>query len=266
MEFEHLTLETNADGVATMTLNRPDRLNAYNRRLEDEMREATAHVASDPEARVLVVTGAGRAFSAGGDVTDMRPGGGWDISRGERVLRFHGLHQVALNLQRMQKPTIAMVNGFAVGAGCNLALACDIRIASDRAKFGLAFINVGLGDDMGGAWFLPRIVGTAKALELFLSGDIIDAAEADRIGMVSRVVPHDDLSEETYTLAARLARGATDAQGLLKETIYEGLRMTLPELLTFEAERQAAEMDHADHVEGAAAFREKRDAHFGQGG
>lgn len=265
MGYDYLTVETNAAGVATLTLNRPDKLNAYNRQVEDEMRAATEALAGDDAVRAVVVTGAGRAFSAGGDVSDMTPGGGWDLSAGERYARFVGLHQVALNLQEMAKPTIAMVNGVAVGAGCNLALACDIRVASDKARFGLAFVNVGLGDDMGGAWFLPRLVGVGKALELYLSGGIIDAAEALRIGLVNQVVEHDTLSETTYALAERLARGATHAQGLIKETIYRGLGMSLSELLDFEAERQAAEMEHPDHREGVSAFLEKRDARFGRG-
>ncbi len=262
MTFDNLTLETNELGVATLTLNRPEKLNAYSRDLEDEMRTATAQVGGDPASKVLVVTGSGRAFSAGGDVSTMVPGGGWDIGRQGRYDRFSGLHEVALNLQTMPKPTIAMVNGFAVGAGCNLALACDIRVASERAKFGLAFVNVGLGDDLGGAWFLPRLVGLGKALELYLSGDIIDAAEALRIGMVNNVVESDELQAVTFDLAARLAVGPSSAHGLIKEAIYGGLSQTLPQLLDFEAERQAVEMGHPDHAEGVAAFLEKREANF----
>ncbi len=262
MSYEFLRIEQNDAGVATMTLNRPDKLNAYSHEMEGEMREATAALGSDPEVRAVVVTGEGRAFSAGGDVSTMVPGGGWDLGTQGRFERFKGLHQVALNLHQMPKPTIAMVNGFAVGAGANLAMSCDIRVASEKARFGLAFVNVGLGDDMGGAWFLPRLVGTGKALELYLGGSIIDAAEALRIGMVNQVVPHEELSEVTYELAGRLARGATHAQGLVKEMISRGLNMTLEELLDFEAERQSVEMEHPNHAEGVSAFLEKREARF----
>ena len=262
MSFENLTLEVDERGIATLTLNRPEKLNAYSREFEDEMRAATAQAGTDPSIKALVVTGTGRAFSAGGDVSTMVPGGGWDLGRQGRYDRFSSLHEVATNLQTMPKPTIAMVNGFAIGAGCNLALACDMRIASERAKFGLAFVNVGLGDDMGGAWFLPRLVGLGKALELYLTGDIIDAAEALRIGMVNSVVEADELQTATYELAARLAAGPASAHGLIKETIYGGLNQALPELLDFEAERQAVEMTHADHAEGVAAFLEKRAANF----
>ena len=151
-----------------MTLNRPDRLNSYTPELEKEMRMATEEIAVDSSIRALVITGSGRAFSAGGDVTGMRQGGHWDLSLAEREERFHGLNQIVTNLHDMDKPTLAMVNGFAVGAGCNLAMACDQRVASSKARFGLAFINVALGDDMGGAWMLPRLVGLGKAIELGL--------------------------------------------------------------------------------------------------
>ena len=262
MAFEFVKVDLDQAGIATMILSRPDKLNAYNRQVEDEMRQATAQLGADPNVRVVVVTGGGRAFSAGGDVGDMGPGGGWDLPREGRQERFNALHEVAVNLQGMPKPTIAMVNGVAVGAGCNLALACDLRIASETARFGLAFVNVGLGDDLGGAWFLPRLVGVGKALELFLTGSLIDAAEALRIGLVNRVVPADQLRATTYDLAGRLARGATGAQGLLKETVYRGLGMPLAELLAFEAERQPLQMEHPEHAEGVDAFLEKREARF----
>jgi 2-(1,2-epoxy-1,2-dihydrophenyl)acetyl-CoA isomerase len=262
MAFEFLKIDTDDAGIATMTLNRPDKLNAYNQQLEQEMCLATEQIGADTSVRALVVTGEGRAFSAGGDVSDMVPGGGWDLGRQGRYERFKGLHQVALNLQAMPKPTIAMINGFAVGAGCNLALACDIRVSSAKARFGLAFVNVGLGDDMGGAWFLPRLVGVGKALELYLSGAIIDAEEALRIGLVNQIVEPEDLRSTTYELAGRLAHGATHAQGLIKETIYKGMNMSLAELLDFEAERQVDEMYNPDHQEGVTAFLEKRDAKF----
>ena len=262
MAYDLLILERNDAGVATMTLNRPETLNSYTPALEVEMREATAEVADDTDVRALIVTGAGRAFSAGGDVTGMQKGGHWDLPPSAREARFQGLGQVVTTLHGMAKPTIAMINGFAVGAGCNLAMACDQRIASDKARFGLAFINVALGDDMGGAWMLPRLVGLGRAMELLQTGAIIDAEEALRIGLVNRVVPHDELERETYALAEQLARGPSHAHGLMKRMVYRGMESSFQELLDFEATHQADEMDHPDHLEGAAAFLEKRQAAY----
>ena len=257
-----LLLDIHSNGVATLTFNRPAKMNAFEEEMERDLPEALAGVATNPAVRVLVVTGAGRAFSAGGDVVEMRPGGAWQVPESQRIERFRRFHAICLTLHRFPKPTIAMVNGFAVGLGCNLCLACDLRISSESAKFGLAFVNVGLGDDFGGAWFLPRLVGTGKALELLLTGDTIDAAEAERIGMVNAVVPAEQLAAQTLALAERLARGAASAQALIKETVRLGLQASLEDVLDFEAEHQARQMESADHAEGIAAFLEKRDANF----
>ncbi len=192
----------------------------------------------------------------------MRQLGHCVLSLAEREERFHGLNQIVTNLHDMDKPTLAMVNGFAVGAGCNLAMACDQRVASSKARFGLAFINVALGDDMGGAWMLPRLVGLGKAIELLQTGEIITANEALRIGLVNRVIEHDDLEFETYQLAERLAQGPSHAHGLMKKMVYQGLEMSFQDLLNFQASQQSIEMDHPDHLEGAAAFLEKREANY----
>ncbi len=255
-------VETDHDGVTTVTLNRPEALNALSLEVEETLREALPRLEADDATRVVVITGAGRAFSGGGNVKEMRPGGAWDISVAERQKRFEALHSVASALHALPKPVIAMVNGVAVGAGCNLALACDLRLASERAKFGLVFRNVGLGDDMGGAWLLPRLVGMSKALELFFTGDLIDAAEAHRIGMVNRVVPAESLVEETYRLARSLAAGPAKALGLIKEELYGGITWSFQELLDFEARRQSVLMSEHDHQEGVAAFVEKRSPTF----
>ena len=248
--------------MATLTFNRSDKMNAFSAEMEAELPAALDAAAGDTHIRVLVVTGAGRAFSAGGDVAEMQPDGAWQVSEPQRIERFRRVHAICLALYHFPKPTIAMVNGFAVGLGCNLCLACDLRIASESAKFGLAFVNVGLGDDFGGAWFLPRLVGTGKALELFPTGDSIDAAEAGRIGLVNRVVPAADLREETRALAVRLARGAASAQALIKETVRLRLQASLEDVLDFEAEHQGRQMDSADHAEGIAAFLDKREPRF----
>lgn len=262
MTFEHLQLTIDSEGIATITLNRPERLNAFGRQLERELREVVQQVASERAVRVLVLTGAGRAFCAGGDLTEMREPGGWDSSVEERSARFRALHEIPALLHDMAPPTIAMVNGVAAGGGFSLALACDLRIAATTAKFGSAYVKVGLADDTGGAWFLSRLVGPAKALELYLSGEVIDAEEALRIGMVNRVVPAEELAETTYAFARRLARGPRDAIALIKQTIQGGLRQPLREFLEEEAGSVARQLDHPDHREAAAAFVEKREARF----
>lgn len=251
-------VESNGDGVTTVTLNRPEALNSLSLEVEETLQELLPRLEADDGTRVVVITGAGRAFSGGGDVKEMCPGGAWDISAGERQERLEALHSVAVALHALPKPVIAMVNGVAAGAGCNLALACDLRLASEKAKFGLVFRNVGLGDDMGGAWLLPRLVGMGKALELFFTGEIIDATEAHRIGMVNRIVPAESLVEETYGLARSLAAGPAKALGLIKEELYGGITWSFQELLDFEAQRQSALMSEHDHQEGVAAFVEKR--------
>ena len=262
MAEAHVLVETDGDGVTTITLNRPEALNSMSLEVETTLRETVPALASNKDCRVVVITGAGRAFSAGGDVKGMVPGGSWDLPEEGRRARLEALHSVAVALQALPQPTIAMVNGVAAGAGCNLALSCDLRVASESAKFLLAFRNVGLGDDMGGAWLLPRLVGMSKALELFFTGAVIDAAEAQRIGMVNRVVAAESLAEETYALARSLAAGPGKALGLLKEEIYGGIGWSFQELLDFEAQRQSALMSEHDHQEGVAAFVEKRPAIF----
>ena len=262
MAEAHVLVETDGDGVTTITLNRPEALNSLSLEVETTLQEIVPALASNKDCRVVVITGAGRAFSAGGDVKGMVPGGSWDLPQEGRKKRLEALHSVAMALHALPQPTIAMVNGVAAGAGCNLALSCDMRVASESSKFLLAFRNVGLGDDMGGAWLLPRLVGVGKTLELFFTGKVIDAAEAQRIGMVNRVVPAESLAEETYGLARSLAAGPCKALGLLKEEIYGSIGWSFQELLDFEAERQSALMSEHDHQEGVAAFVEKRQPTF----
>jgi 2-(1,2-epoxy-1,2-dihydrophenyl)acetyl-CoA isomerase len=165
-------------------------------------------------------------------------------------------------MQNLTKPIIGCINGVAVGAGCNLALATDIRIASDAARFGEVFSRIGLVPDGGGTYFLPRLVGTAKALELIMLGDIIEAEEAHRIGLVNRVVPADQLQVETHKLAERLANGPTLAHGLAKVGVYQSMNMSLEDTLNMEARNQGIAGRSQDRAEGAAAFREKRQPHF----
>jgi 2-(1,2-epoxy-1,2-dihydrophenyl)acetyl-CoA isomerase len=213
---------------------------------------------------VVVLTGTGRGFSSGGDQKRDRDTAGpqrfFDGDLGGGVIER--LHRCVLRLQRLARPIIGSINGVAVGAGCNIALATDLRLASDTARFGEVFTRVGLVPDGGGTYFLPRLVGTAKAMELMLLADIIDAQEALRIGLVHWVVAAEQLQSETQKLAERLAQGPTLAYGLVKTGLYQSLTMSLEDVLNMEARNQAIAARSPDRAEGVAAFREKRQPRF----
>jgi 2-(1,2-epoxy-1,2-dihydrophenyl)acetyl-CoA isomerase len=252
------------DSIATLTLHRPETLNAMNEAMMAEFERLLIDIEADPDIRAVVLTGAGRGFCSGGD--QKRDSG----TEGQEK-RFDGdlggalierLNRCVLRLQRLPKPVLGSINGVAVGAGCNLALATDLRIASDTARFGEVFSRIGLVPDGGGTYFLPRLVGTAKALELIMLGDIIDAQEALRLGLVNRVVAADQLQAETQQLAERLAHGPTLAHGLAKAGVYQGLHMTLEDVLNMEMRNQAIAARSQDRAEGVAAFRQKRPPHF----
>ena len=252
------------DSIVTLTLNRPETLNAMNEAMLAELEWLLMEIEADTAVRAVVLTGAGRAFSSGGDQKrDRHPEGQqhfFDGDLGGGVIER--LNRCVLRLQRLTKPVIGSINGVAVGAGCNIALATDLRIASDAARLGEVFARVGLVPDGGGTYFLPRLVGTAKAMELILLANIIDAQEALRIGLVNWVVPADRLQEETQKLAERLAQGPTLAYGLAKTGLYQGLAMSLEDALNMEARNQAIAARSQDRAEGAAAFREKRQPRF----
>lgn len=255
MAYDFIIYELEND-VATLTLNRPDRLNALGGNMREELLDAVLR--SGREARVLVITGAGKGFCSGGDVKEMavrrEKEGGILQSEAEMPTR----DKVVLALRDMSIPTIASVNGVAAGAGCNLALACDIRIASTQARFGEVFVRRGLVPDWGGTYLLTWLVGTAKACELILTGDIIDAQEALRVGMVNRVVPHEDLARETRELAERLAKGPPIAMRLAKRGIYKSLEEGLRSILEYESYAQSICSTSEDAGEGVKAFVEKR--------
>jgi 2-(1,2-epoxy-1,2-dihydrophenyl)acetyl-CoA isomerase len=208
--------------------------------------------------RCVVITGAGRAFCSGADLADLEPayraGEKLDLSTFLRA-RYH---LIILPIIEMEKPVIAAVNGIAAGAGASLAFACDIRIASDKARFMQAFVKVGLVPDSGANYFLPRLLGTTKALELAMTGDLIDSAEALRLGLVNRVVEHDRLAEEVRSWAEPFAHGPTRAYGLTKKAIHFGSTHALASTLEYEADLQAQLGLTADHREGVMAFLEKR--------
>ncbi len=259
MTYEHIIYQVE-NSVATLILNRPDRLNALGLNMREEILDAALR--AEKEARVLVITGAGRGFCSGGDVKEMaqRREQQGEILSGETDMPTRD--RVVLALRGMGIPAIASVNGVAAGAGCNLALACDIRIASTEARFGEVFARRGLHPDWGGSYFLPWLVGTAKACELIFTGDIIDAGEALRIGMVNRVVPPDQLQQATREFAERLAKGPPLAIRMAKRAIYKSLEEGLRSLLEYESYAQSICSRSEDAAEGIKSFVEKRQPEF----
>ncbi|MGZ6312940.1 MAG: enoyl-CoA hydratase-related protein [Candidatus Limnocylindrales bacterium] len=246
-----------AEGVLTLTLDRPEALNALDRTLKRELLAAFRAAAQDGAVRAVVLTGAGRAFCAGQDLREAGLSGA-AISREVRE-RYVPL---ILAIARLEKPVLAAVNGVAAGAGLSLALACDLRLASSAASFLCAFGRVGLVPDSGLSWFLPRLVGPGRAAEMVLTTEPVDAATAERIGLVNRVVAADALVAETQALAARLAAGPPIALGLAKRALARGQVTDLEAVLEYEAELQTAAGRSRDHAEGVAAFLEKRPARF----
>jgi len=257
MNYGDLLLEKKA-GVATITLNVPEKLNALTRKMRRSLHLATDEVAKDDGVRAVIVTGAGRAFCAGGDIEAMKARfeGTLEESRYER-LQMVG-QEWADVLLRIDKPVIAAINGACVGAGFSLALSCDIRIASEEARFGSAFINIALIPDCGMTYFLPRLVGTSKALELMFTGEIISADEAKSLGIVSRVVPPDELMKVTRELAARIAQQAPIALELTKRLVYRSMINDIAHHIDWETYAQQLCFDTEDHKESAFAFMEKR--------
>lgn len=250
-----------ADGIGTLTLNRPDRLNAVDAEMARELVEAAGRLLTDKLVRVLVITGAGRAFSAGGDVKFL--GGAISESRYSDAMALVRAGGKLVRLIRdAPKPVLASLNGVAAGGGANLALACDLRIASDTAGIGQVFHKIGLHPDWGGTYFLPRLVGPARALELIWSAEIISAARCLEMGLVNQVVPAADLAGATAELAARLAALPPIAAGLAKQSVYKGMEMDLATSLSQEEEHQEKCFKSMDAMEGFAAFAGKRPPHF----
>jgi 2-(1,2-epoxy-1,2-dihydrophenyl)acetyl-CoA isomerase len=249
------------DRITTITLNRPDKLNAFSGTMREDLLAALRRAEDDSECRVVVITGAGRAFCAGGDVDYMsglqREG---DVASLRKLLDAG--RDVVLQIAAMQKPVVASINGIAAGAGCNLALACDYRIASDAAKLGETFVKIGLHPDWGGTWLLPRLVGRSRAAELLMTGRIVDANEALAIGMVDRVVPAAELANETTRLAASIAAAPPIAVAGIKRALVAAERNDLRAQLELEAEHQVRAFQSRDAAEGMSAFFEKRPPNF----
>ncbi len=249
-------------GIVTLTLNRPEARNALSLEMREELEERLRGLAAEPTVRVLILRGAGEHFCAGGDVKLMqaRP-----MSAAEGEARVTAMNRAVLALVRFPAPTIAMVDGFAVGAGCNLALACDIVVAAERARFGEVFARLGLIPDAGGSYLLPRRVGLAKAKELCFTGEVIEAAEAGRIGLVNRVVPAAELETRTRALARQIAAGPARAVAMTKALLDRSLGLDLETSLAWEALAQGRLIESVDHREGLAAFLEKRPPRFTEG-
>ena len=254
----HTVLRDATDGVLTLTLNRPDALNSFNIEMKEALAAAIKDAARDKSVRVVVLTGAGRAFSAGQDLKERQAPGVADLGTELRV-RYN---PIVLAMRKLEKPVIGAINGVAAGAGISVALACDIRIAADNASFIEVFGRVGLVPDTGSTWFLPRLVGYAKAAEMMFTTDPIDASTAERIGLVNRVVPADQLLVESIAMAGKLAQSAPLALALAKRGLIRALESGLEEQLEYEAQLQSIAGRSADHVEGVAAFVEKRAPKF----
>jgi len=250
-------LETIEDGIATLTFNRPERLNALSTPIMQGLLDGLPRLAGDPAVKVVVLTGAGRAFCAGGDVKSMAEGSE-QRSTAEATTRLRSRMEVSRILHELPKPTIAMINGPAAGAGLALALACDLRIAGTSARLVTAFVRVGFSGDFGGSYFLTRLVGTAKARELYFTGRPVEAGEALSIGLVNRVIPDEELATVTMELARSLAQGPSIALSLMKRNLNCAENGSLAELLDMEAVHQVQTGRTEDHREAAKAFVEKR--------
>ena len=269
-DYELILYESDPDSsIARLTLNRPDRLNAINDQMQVEIAEAVAQADADPDVRVLIITGAGRAFCAGGDMNQLGGstngnGSGWTSGNADQVRRSFRLAQdMILGVQRCEKPVIAMVNGVATGAGLDLACACDIRIGTPRSRFMSAYVRIGLFPGFGGTWLYPRTMGSlGRAAEMLFTGDFLEAEEAYRLGFLNRLVDEEDLEATTLAMAERIAAGPPIAIRLSKMMLYKGLEFDLETAMKMAAAGETITLTSQDHVEGVAAFREKRAAEY----
>jgi 2-(1,2-epoxy-1,2-dihydrophenyl)acetyl-CoA isomerase len=254
-----------SDGVGLLTMNRPDKLNAFTAAMNEAAADALRRFALDDAVGCVVLTGAGRGFCAGGDVGAMRAGveiGAQDATLEQKIDALRQRQEVSWLLHQLPKPTIAVVNGPAAGAGLGLALSCDLRLASDQARLGTAYARIAYGGDFGTTWQLTRLVGPAKAKELFFLPDMLDAAEALRLSLVNRVFPHETLMDEALGIARRIAAGPRVSYRYMKANINAAVTSDFRSLLDREAETHLRCGETADHAEGVAAFLEKRPPRF----
>jgi 2-(1,2-epoxy-1,2-dihydrophenyl)acetyl-CoA isomerase len=257
--YDTLILET-AEGIARITMNRPDSLNALNSHLLNDLYYAFEEVRADPSARVVVITGAGRGFSSGGDFSAEPPDAGKPVR--DPDLGIERYNRVIRAIRQIEKPVIAAVNGAAAGAGFGIALASDVRIASEKAKFVTAFARIALSSDSGVAYWLPKIIGHQRATDLLFSSRMVLAEEALQIGLVNEVVAVDDFEGRVNEVASTYARAATRAIGLTKKILNNSWELPLTAHLDFEAHAQTLSGQSYDFSEGVKAFQEKRDPAF----
>jgi 2-(1,2-epoxy-1,2-dihydrophenyl)acetyl-CoA isomerase len=259
MAWETIIFEA-SEGVATLTLNRPDRLNSLNARMHEEIAAVLGSVESDPAIRALLVTGAGRGFCAGQDLNLRDAGATGDFDAGAALERYY--NPLIRRLRALAKPIVAAVNGPAAGAGANIAFACDIVIAARSASFLQAFCRLGLVPDAGGTWFLPRLAGSARAMGMAMLGEPLSAESAAQWGLVWKMVDDDKLMAEARGFAAKLAQGPTAGLGLIKQALNRSLANSLDAQLDVERDLQRLAACSEDFKEGVAAFLEKRPAKF----
>ena len=261
MGYETILVEKK-DQITRVTLNRPAALNSFNDKMGEEFYTALKEAERDEGTRCLIITGAGRAFSAGEDVSGLkeRYGGDSRPSLGDHLRKKY--HPMILRIRNMEKPVIARINGIAAGSGASIALACDIRIASEEAGLKQAFIGVGLVPDSGSSYFLTRTLGPGRALELIMTGRTLGAKEAENLGLVNQTVPGTELDNVVNSVAEKLANGPTKALGLSKRVVNQVSRLELPDALEYEAQNQDIAGKTKDHLEAVRAFLEKRQPKF----
>lgn len=259
MKEPHILYETEGH-IARIIINRPEARNAFSPEMITLWKEALESAHADQNIRVIVVTGRGDTFCSGGDIRDMAEGKlrSWDMKK----FLWDGVHRIVLALEDTDKPVIAAINGMAMGAGLDMAVMCDLRVCSDKAKMAESYILMGMAPGDGGAYFLPRLVGIARALELLLTGRVIGATEALEIGLVNRVVPHEKLMEETMSLAKEIAGKPPLASRMIKRAVYQAQRSDLRGHLDYISSQLALLSETRDHQEAARAFLEKRSPEF----
>ena len=255
-QFKFIELDAQPNGVSVLTLNRPEKLNSFNRAMISEWERALTLIADDTAAKVVVLTGTGRAFCAGGDADEMS-----EMQDADNVARrdyLRGIHRIPLALERLDKPIIAAINGTARGAGLDMALMCDLRVAASSATFAESYINMGLVSGDGGMYFLPRLIGAARALEMLWTGRVIDTAEAERVGLLNRVVPDAELLPVALELAASIAAQPQQAIRITKRSVYQGMATTLASHLDAAASHMAVLYDTPEFKARLKAFKERK--------
>ena len=246
--------------IGIITINRPEAKNAFSPEMITLWRQFLEEARVDPNVRVIIVTGKGDTFCSGGDIRDLAQGKLrlWEMKK----FLWEGVHRIIFTLEDLDKPIIAAINGAAMGAGLDMAIMCDLRVCSDRAKLAESYIMMGLVPGDGGAYFLPRLVGLAKALELLFTGDVLSPEEALGIGLLNRIVPHDRLMEETMTLAEKISNKPPLAIRLMKRAVYQAQTSTLRSHLDYISSQLALLSETQDHQEAAKSFLEKRKPRF----